>query len=387
MRGLLRATVHEAREHNERLVLATIYDGGQISRAEVARTTGLTRTTVSDVVDGLQRAGLVATIGRGPSTGGKAPILLSVPDRARLLVGVDLGDRVFSAAVVTLRGEIIHRVALPAEQTDGEDSVRLALDVIGKVVSAANGPLLGIGIAAPGLIDTTDGTVIQGVTRSWRQLPLGSLVADRFSLPVYVANDSQAAALGEHVFGSVRALNLVVIKVGVGISAGLILNGQLFGGDGFGAGEIGHTVMDPSAERCRCGRWGCLETFASTGAILARSSELLGRPITFDEAVAEFERGNSVVRSVVHDAATVLGVAVGGLIGLLHVRRIVLAGPMAVFGDPWLGAVQTAARARALGVLADDTVFTISKMDDLVMLGASALLMTHELGLQLRPSM
>ena len=112
MEGTTKATLRETREHNERLVLTTIYDGGPISRAEVARLTGLTRTTVSDVVEGLLEARLAREIGRGPSTGGKAPILLEVPQKARLLIGVDLGDRVFTAATVSLRGEILERVAI-----------------------------------------------------------------------------------------------------------------------------------------------------------------------------------------------------------------------------------------------------------------------------------
>ncbi len=108
-----KATLRETREHNERLVLATIYDNAPVSRADVARLTGLTRTTVSDVMDGLIESGLCREVGRGPSTGGKAPIMLEVPDTARLLVGVDLGDRVFTAATVNLRGEILDRVDVP----------------------------------------------------------------------------------------------------------------------------------------------------------------------------------------------------------------------------------------------------------------------------------
>lgn len=385
MEPLSKATLRETREHNERLILATIYDEGLVSRAELARRTKLTRTSVSDVVDGLIGRGLVREMGRGPSTGGKAPILLAIPDEARLLIGVDLGDRTFSAATVNLRGEILHRVEVPSEDADGREALELALGLIQQVLAAANGPVLGIGIGAPGLVDTTDGTVIQAVKRSWRGLSLGHEVAKRFGLPVHVANDSQAAALAEHVFGSARASNLVVIKVGEGIGAGLVLNGSLFGGDGFGAGEIGHTVVDPGGDACRCGRSGCLETVASARAVLARLAERLGAPIAFDEAVARSRHGDAAVRSVVVEAGTRLGEAVGGLIGALHVRRIVLAGSMAAFGDPWLDAVREAAQKSALATLAQDTTIELGRIDDIVVLGASALLMTRELGLSLHP--
>ena len=385
MEPLSKATPHETREHNQRLILATIYDDGPISRADVARHTKLTRTSVSDVVDGLLDAGLVAEVGRGPSTGGKAPILLAIPDMARSLIGVDLGDRTFVAASVNLRGEIVHRVEVPSEDADGAEALELAYLLISQVLDAAEKPVLGIGIGAPGLVDTTDGTVIQAVKRSWRGLPLGRQVTQRFGIPAHVANDSQAAALAEHVFGSTRAANLIVIKVGEGIGAGIVLNGSLFQGDGFGAGEIGHSVVDPGGAACRCGRRGCLETVASARALCTRLSAELGRPVTLDEAVDLSERGDPVTRAAVEAAGAHLGAAVGGLIGALHVRRIVLAGAMAAFGEPWLGAVRTAAHSSALATLVRDTTIELGGIDDIVVLGASALLMTRELGLSLRP--
>jgi N-acetylglucosamine repressor len=381
----IKATLHETRERNERLVLATVYDQGPVSRAEVARLTGLTRTTVSDVVGELIVSGLAVEIGRGPSTGGKAPILLEVPDRGRLLVGVDLGDRVFTAATVSLRGELLDRIEVASEDADGDEALGLAMELIGRAIGAADGLVLGIGIGAPGLVDTTVGTVVEAVKRDWRNLPLGELVAGAFQVPVYVANDSQAAALAEHVFTDTRGANLIVIKVGQGIGAGIVLNGELFGGDRFGAGEIGHTVVDPDGEVCRCGRRGCLETTASARSVLTSLALRRGRPVSMDEAIDDFERGDGDVRTTVLDAGTCLGAAVAGLIGTLHVRRIVLAGTMAAFGEPWLQAVADAASSRSLASLARDTTFELGRIDDIVVLGASALLMTRELGLSLRP--
>jgi predicted NBD/HSP70 family sugar kinase len=385
LEGTTKATLRETREHNERLVLATIYDQGPISRAEAARLTGLTRTTISDVVDRLIETGLAREIGRGPSTGGKAPILLEVPHGGRLLVGVDLGDRVFTAATVSLRGEILHRVEVPSEDADGDEALGLALELMDRVIATADKPVLGVGIGAPGLVDTTVGTVVEAVKRNWRNLPLGAIVTGRFGVPVYVANDSQAAALAEHVFTETRGANLIVIKVGQGIGAGVVLNGQLFQGDRFGAGEIGHTVMDPKGDVCRCGRRGCLETLASARAVLTRLATLRGEPVSMEQAIADFELGDPAVCRIVLDAGTRLGEAVASLIGALHVRRIVLSGTMAAFGDPWLQAVDAAASSRSLASLAADTTFELGRIDDIVVLGASALLMTRELGLNLRP--
>ena len=147
-----KATHQETRAHNERLVLGTIYDRGPISRAEVARTTGLTRTTVSDLV-------------AGPSTGGKAPILLEVIDDARHLIGLDLGEKVFRGAIVDLRGEIVESISVPVEDRDGQEALDRVFGLVERLLSVATRPILGIGIGTAGLIDTPLGTVLEAVRR------------------------------------------------------------------------------------------------------------------------------------------------------------------------------------------------------------------------------
>jgi N-acetylglucosamine repressor len=377
-----KATHQETRAHNAQLVLGTIYDRGPISRAAVARTTGLTRTTVSDVVADLIRDGLAREMGRGPSTGGKAPILIEVTDDARHLVGLDLGEKVFRGAIVDLRGEIVSAIDVAVDDRDGDEALERVFALVDRLLARTDRPILGIGIGTAGLIDTRVGTVLEAVNLDWHDVPLGALLRARTGLPVYVANDSQATALAEHVFGGPRTSNLVVVKVGEGIGAGLVLAGRIFQGDGFGAGEIGHTTVRPGGDACRCGRLGCLETVASTRAILGRlAGHGIGR---LAEAVAAFEAGDPVVREVVLAAGRELGLAVAWLVGTLNVERVVLVGSAADFGEDWLAAVRATMHASALGLLADETTVEIGRLGaDGVVLGASALLMTRELGLSL----
>jgi N-acetylglucosamine repressor len=380
-----KATHQETRAHNEQLVLGTIYAAGQISRAEVARQTGLTRTTVSDVVNGLLRERLVLEIGRGPSTGGKAPILLEVANDARHLIGLDLGDKVFRGAIVDLRGSIVRSVEVAVDDRDGDDALERVFGLVDQLVAATDRPLLGIGIGTAGLIDTPRGTVLEAVNLDWRDVPIGPLLAERTGLPVYVVNDSQATALAEHVFGGARTPNLVVVKVGYGIGAGVILDGRLFHGDGFGAGEIGHSTIRPDGELCRCGRRGCLETVASSRAILDRLAAVSpGRFTGLGAAIAAYRAGDAEVRRVVGEAARELGLGVAWLVGALNVRRVVLVGSVAGFGPGWLEEVAGAMRGGALPLLTNETTVEIGRLhDDGVILGASALLMTGELGLSL----
>lgn len=198
-----RATHQRTRAFNQQLVLRAIYDRNEVSRAELARLTGLTRTSVSHLVGELLDDRLIEEIGRGPSTGGKAPIMLRVRAEGRHLIGLDLGESTFSGAVVDLRGNIVRRLSVPLEGRDGDAALQLVFSLIENLVSG-NGasPLLGIGIGAPGLIDSRTGEVRWAVNLGWEKLPLARLVEERFGVPVVVANDSQAAAVAELTFGS-----------------------------------------------------------------------------------------------------------------------------------------------------------------------------------------
>jgi len=391
-----KATHQQTRAFNAQLVLRTIYDRPAISRADVARLTGLTRTSVSALVAELLDSGLVQEVGRGQSTGGKAPILLRVVPDARHVVGLDLGGGSFTGAIVDLRGRIVRSAERPLRADDGRQPLELVFSLVDELVGAAQRPVLGIGIGTPGLIDSETGTVRWAVNLDWSELPLGDLIAERTGLPVHVANDSHAAALAEYTFGSEPSPdNLVVVMIGRGIGAGIVLNGQLFSGDAFGAGEIGHTTVVEAGEPCRCGSVGCLETVASVRAIVDRLRHLAPRhpgsilardPDGIDEtrAVQAFLAGDPLADDVVLEAARQVGRALAALVGALNVRRIVVVGAATAFGDRWLEAARHETRERSLPLLGRDTevVFGRSR-DDVVVLGASALLMTRELGLSL----
>jgi predicted NBD/HSP70 family sugar kinase len=393
-----KATHAQTREHNHLLVLRAVYEFGPISRAEVARSTGLTRTTVSDVVTDLLDDGMVEEVGRGPSSGGKAPILLSIVGDARQVIGLDLGEAVFSGALVNLHGEVRRVVELPVDGRNGDDALALVYRLVDELLADATASPLGIGVGTPGLVDARTGTILWAVNLDWQNLPLGGLLAERYGLPTNVANDSQAAALAEYTFGGdgPRQANLVTIKIGRGIGAGLVLNGSLFQGDGFGAGEIGHVAVVDDGAACRCGGFGCLETVASSRAIAARAAALaeeLETPLaaavthgelTFEQVLDAYHAEDPAARTAALEAARYLGRAVAGLIGALNIGRIVLDGPVTAFGDDWLAAVRDEAGRRAFGLLGRDTEIVVGRLvPNVVVLGASALLITRELGLSI----
>ncbi len=380
-----KATHQATREHNVRLVLRALANLGPISRADIARRTRLTRTTVSDVVTQLSDAGLVREVGRGPSSGGKAPILLQIPRDARQIVGVHVGDGHVRGAIVNLAGDVSHRERIDLEARDGAAALRDLETLIDRLVGHARDVPLGIGIGTPGIVDTATGMVRWAVHLDWRDMHLGPRLRARTGLPVYVANDSQAAALAEWTFGGhITARAMVAVRVGMGIGAGIVIDDRLYQGDGAGAGEIGHTTVAANGIRCRCGRTGCLETVASVPATLERVRVALGSGTTPDlaQAVRAFETGHPAVRAAVLESALYVGRALGALIDTLDIRHIVLIGPMTTFGQDWFATVREEAQRTALPLLAEPTRIALGNLGpDVEELGAAALLMTAELGL------
>lgn len=392
-----KATREQTKRHNSRLVLKTIYDNEPISRADIARVTRLTRTTVSGLVGDLMQQGLVEEIGWGPSEGGKPPVLLRVVDDSRHVIGMDLASDEFRGAVVNLRGEIRHRSSLPLRSRDGQTALSLLYELVDNLLAATERPLLGIGIGTPGLIDPIQGTVRQAVNLDWQDLPLGALLRERYGLPVYVANDCQVAALAEYNFGAGWDTgSLVVIKIEHGVGAGIVLDGRLFHGDSFGAGEIGHIGVVENGELCRCGHRGCLETVASVRRILQQaraiaqndSGSLLHRYRANPEAISidvirqAVEEGDKAARRLVWRAGRFLGMVAASLVAVLSVRHILIAGSITALGVPLLNAIREEMVGRSLSAVATQTEVAMSAMGpDIVNLGASALVLTHELGL------
>lgn len=390
-----KATRQHTKQHNARLVLKTIYEVGEVSRADLARMTGLTRATVSSIVAGYLEKGIVAETGHGPSLGGKPPILLRLVPGARQLICLDLGSEQFTGALVNLRGQFEKQISLPVNGRTGQLALDLVYELVDQLLGHVTAPLLGLALGSPGLIDTAAGVVKQSVNLAWRDVPLRQLLAERCGCPVYLANDSHLAALAEYSYGRSAANNLVLIKLGQGIGAGLVLNGRLFPGDGFGAGEIGHVRVLENGETCSCGNVGCLETVASVPALLRQAETAVvnhpgsllaverpsGQPITWELLQQACQQDDATARQVVMQAGELLGIAVANLVGILNVQHIVLDGEVAQLGDLFLNAVQNSVAQRVLPTLAADTAVQFATVEtNLVLLGAAALILSQGLG-------
>jgi predicted NBD/HSP70 family sugar kinase len=268
-------------------------------------------------------------------------------------------------------------------------------DLVDTLLAQSNQILLGIGVGAPGIIDIEQGAICRAVNLDWYDLPLAGLLAKRYDLPIHVLNDNQASLLGVQLFGAYRNLSeLVVIRVGRGIGAGVLVNGQFV--RSFGAGEIGHVAVVENGKRCTCGNIGCLETVASSRSIVQRASRLLaahrdshlGRlqsghgEIDISAVTHAYNAGDQFLQPLVDEVGQALGVVIAHLVSALAPPQILLCGSVTGFGAPLLRRITDTVQQRSLTAqLQPPQIDFVSLESDIIMLGATALLLKNELGL------
>jgi predicted NBD/HSP70 family sugar kinase len=406
-----KATHQQTRLYNRQLVLRTIFDAGSISRAAIARLTDLTPVTVSEIVTELIAEKLVAEVAgstsvvadpEAPARRGRPPILVKVAAGERLLLALRLAVHEFRGALLDLNGEFVYSKTVAVGDARGHDAVQLIVDLVEELVARSDRPVLGIGVASPGIVNTDEGVVLRSIFFGWQELGLAGLLHRRFGLPVHVANASQVTALAEYVFGDDRSThNLAVVRVGQDVGAGFVIGGQLYFGDGFGAGEIGHIVVQEDGELCDCGNRGCLETLISSRALVRLAQRLAGQhpasPLarhfagqgaTLDSILAAYREGDPLAVQLAQRNAEIVGRALATVITLLNIERILLVGSVTQFGAAWLQTVRDTIPRSAIPDLARQTDVKIAQHGpDAIILGSAALLLARELGLTLRTAL
>lgn len=351
------------RAHNLSLVLRTLHSQGPLSRAELSRRLGLTRVTVSDLVAELLGRNHVVELGPdGTGRPGKPAILVDVNRHGLQIIGLDLAEASsLSAAVMDLDGRILTRLSTELSSVTGQAVIDLVLDLADRAVAAATAPLLGIGVGTPGLVDT-DGTVLTAPNLDWSEVPLGALLQERTGLPTLVANDADAAVMGEFTFGG-GGDDLLLVKVGRGVGAGVIVGGRRVNGHHFAAGEIGHvTVGTDGGELCSCGKYGCLETWLAVPRL---------------EAALAATPDAAVLRT----AGERLGITLAPVVALLDLAEVVLTGPAELLDDTLLGAVEHTIASRLLRQSGARVHFRRSEDPrDITLRGTAVLVLSHQLG-------
>ncbi|MCE7481309.1 MULTISPECIES: ROK family transcriptional regulator [Microbacterium] len=365
LRSRSKVLPEHARGHNRALVLQTLYHSGAMSRADLSRETGLTRVTISDLVAEFIADGIVVELGVRETAGpGKPPILIDIDRLGHQIIGIDLSDaEAFRGAVLSLDGDVIERreTARP-EQPDGDVAYAALRELAGMLVAAATAPLLGVGVGTPGVV-RPDGVVLSSPNLGWTDFPLEAQLGGDLGLPVLARNDANAAVLAEYTFGDARA-DFMLVKIGVGVGAGLISGSQPLLGSRFAAGEIGHVVVGTDGgPRCVCGRDGCLEAWLSVTRLR-------------DAVQAQPEAREEILR----DAGARLAIAIAPIVTALDLSEVVLSGPADLLDGTLIEAATSTLRERTLEGVFDDVVIRLTAQSDIVLRGAAVMVLSAQLG-------
>lgn len=359
------------RGHEER-VLGLLRRHGQLSRAELGRLSGLSRTTLYDIVATLVLSGAVVpgAADPGPRKRGRPVEHLTLDPAAGQAIGIDFARRSVHVAAANVAHEMIGSASLPhPPDLPWEGRVDLAEQLVASLAGgtlrlSALGTTGAVGVGVVGPVRRTEhedagtpegpGTTRPGEGHGGTLAGLVELLATRFGAPVLVDNNTRLAALAEATWGAAAGSpDVLYLRLSHGVGGGLVVNGALHRGvDGL-AGELGHITADPAGAPCECGGTGCLETVASVGAVLAAYRERGGAAEDFAAFLAALNAGDQVAHDVLRTAGTFVGTVLASVVGALGPSTIVLGGELAGAGDALLGPVAEALDAHVLPLARD----------------------------------
>lgn len=343
----------KVRKVNRSLILNTLRLHMPVSRAQVANITGLTRGTVSNIVNMLIEDGLVFEDKLQDSKIGRPSILLGLRPDGGAVVGVEIGVDFISVLLTNFVAETLWEIRVQTTHSQSQtEIINQAEKYIDQALSIAKESELrplGIGLGVPGLVNARQGNLIIAPNLHWKNVPLRLIWNQRFHLPIYIENEANLSALGEYYFGIARNVeNFIYLSSDIGLGGGIVIDGRLFrGGHGYG-GEIGHIQRDPQGEQCGCGRIGCWETQVGPHAVLRRvKKEFLANhdQILFDACSGNFDNltfemvvkfalnGDLICRQAIEEVAVNLGEGIADLVNVFNPDLIVIGGAFILAKD------------------------------------------------------
>jgi predicted NBD/HSP70 family sugar kinase len=359
------------RELNRLRVLEVVRERGDVSRAEIARHTGLSRSTVSSLIGELQRDGVVVERATGSSAqAGRPPVLLALDPGAGAVVGLHFDHGALRVAVAdlghTIIGEATRELDVDHEAEEGLEAAGALVDEVLSRSGVERRRVIGAGVAIAGPVDSVRGTVGGStILPSWAGIDLAAELERRLELPVHVDNDANLGALAESVLGAGRdAREIVYLMLSSGIGAGLILGGRLYRGARGTAGEIGHGLDAEQGPMCRRGNRGCLETFAGGGALLELLRRSHGDGLSLDGMVGLARNGDPACQRVLADAGRIVGGPVAALCNEFNPELVVVGGRLAAAGELVLGPLRDAVRRYAIPAAAETATIVTSALGD-----------------------
>lgn len=337
------------------------------SRAELARISGLSASTVAMRVEELIDAGYLEETGKGESTGGRKPRALALKASRHVVVGIDLGEHHASLGVLDRRGEIIADSLETVSLADGPEAVVTQLVERSRALVAAHGEgtleLTGIAMGLPGPVDTRTGKLVAPTRMpGWNGVAVRELLEKISGLPARVDNDANIMALGEFVHRGQDIDNLVFVKAGTGIGCGIIASGALYRGFRGVAGDISHvTLADADPVPCSCGRLGCLDVIASGSAILDKLREQGVELESMNDLISVARDAHPLATRYLRDAGRRTGEVLATIVNFFNPQMLVLGGKLSQ-SEAFVAGVRQAIYTQCLPMATDFLDVTVSEV-------------------------
>ncbi len=387
------------REINLSLIINELREQAPISRANLADITGLNKTTVSSLVQELMTKQFIREVGYANRGVGRPAMLLELNPQAGCIVSAEIGVDFINVIRANFSSEVTwhhkEQVKRPASQREVIDHTFAMLREAVDSRDESCGALFGVAVGVPGVVDQGTGSLLFAPNLGWRDVPLGDLLREDFpDVPIFVDNEANLAALGEHYFGVAQGYgDMLFISVGVGLGGGIVRGGQLFRGKMGFAGEFGHITIDPGGLPCRCGNRGCWETLVSSAALdryigeaidAGKQTLLNGATggdlthLTLPLVIEAAEQGDAVALDAFRRVGRYLGVGISSLINALNPELVVFGGPLSSAADYLMPAVEEELAVRAISWKTDPTDVVLARhgFDACVMGGVATVLQT-----------
>src|SRR5690554_484691 len=367
------------RSLNASIVLQTLYRHGRCSRSQLTRLTQISPATISRIIAELLEQGIVYEGKQAKSTGGRKAVYLHLDYTKLYIVSVQLLRDRTAVAVHNLKGELLHKRPIAPAGFSPEELLPEVYNQIELILTHSGinrDHILGVGVAISGVVDSTNGVMVRSVNLDWEDIPVAQVLGEMLDLPIFVANDANAAALAELWFGQCQDCDsLLYLKTDTGAGVGLVVARNLVSGQHWLAGEVGHLPVIPGGRKCRCGRHDCLEAYVYLADVLQHYEERTGRRITKEQFVELAANQDPAAEQLVAETVQAISQAVCSWAVLLDLDKIVVGGIWGQMKSEVLAHIQ-ADYERVLassGLKRQVTIVSSSLSDDNDLFGAAGI--------------
>ncbi len=367
---------------NQKVILDLIRTNKTVSKTDLSSMTGLSANAVGMITSSLIEEGYIHETGIGESKGGRRPILLELKPHSFYSIGVDLDIDAMNIVLMDFTGEVINEKSISMSKDMSAEVVVNDIEI--EVLRILNqysidiSKLLGLGISIPGVISSGKREVILAPNLGWEHVNIKSYFNKLSKIPIYIENEAMASAICEHWIGICqKTKHFVCINIKSGIGAGIFANGKIYRGADGSAGEVGHIVVNENGPKCGCGKYGCLETLASTTHLVETAKKLVKQgivsslndvkeidDITIETIVEAARAGDVAAKNILLESARYLGIAVSELVNILNPSIIVLGKQFVKYSDLVMDNIKEIVATKALNYSASKVEIVASQIGE-----------------------